>query len=88
MKNALIVDAKILFGKRLRELREQAGLSQESLAELSGLDRTYVSGCERGKRNSTLESIFKLSRALRVAPAQLLEPPTNSAPQDEPQGAP
>lgn len=62
-------DPKIHFGCRLRELRTAKGLSQESLALSAGLDRTYVSGCERGTRNIGLENIYKLAEALGTSPA-------------------
>lgn len=64
---------KSKFGKRLRELRVAAGLSQEALADAAGLDRTYVSKCERGGRNVTLLSIHKFAKALKVEPATLLQ---------------
>lgn len=54
------------FGERLRSLRDAAGLSQERLAHEAGLDRTYVSGIERGIRNPSLQNIGKLARAMRV----------------------
>jgi transcriptional regulator with XRE-family HTH domain len=63
---------KALFGKRLRELRTSKGLSQEGLADLAGLDRTYVSSCERGERNLTIVSVSKLATALGVDPAELV----------------
>jgi transcriptional regulator with XRE-family HTH domain len=62
---------KILFGKRLKSLRQKKGISQESLALSAGLDRTYVSGCERGLRNIGLENIYKLAIALGVSPELL-----------------
>jgi len=65
-------DPKVLFGARLRELRHQLGFSQEELAFRCGLDRTYVSSCERGRRNLTLEAIVKFAAALGVKPSQLL----------------
>ena len=68
---------KQLFGSRLRELRQAAGLSQESLADLAGLDRTYISGCERGRRNASIEALYKLSHALGVPASALLESPAN-----------
>jgi transcriptional regulator with XRE-family HTH domain len=64
---------KILFGKRLKNLRQKKGLSQESLALSAGLDRTYVSGCERGIRNIGLENIYKLAIALGVSPELLFK---------------
>ena len=64
---------KILFGKRLKNLRQKKGLSQESLALSAGLDRTYVSGCERGIRNIGLENIYKLAIALGISPELLFK---------------
>lgn len=61
------------FGLRLRELRLERGVAQEKLAELAGLDRTYVSQVERGRRNATLGTIRKLADALGVPPAELLQ---------------
>lgn len=65
-------DPKTLFGERLRELRLDAGISQEELAHRAGVDRTYVSSCERGRRNLTLEAIVKFAGALGVKPSDLL----------------
>lgn len=59
------------FGANLKSLRASAGISQEHLAELSGLDRTYVSDVERGKRNLGLRNIHTLARALLIEPADL-----------------
>jgi transcriptional regulator with XRE-family HTH domain len=61
------------FGKRIRTLRKERGLSQEDLAELSGLDRTYISGIERGIRNVALRNIEALAQALGVSLADLFE---------------
>ena len=58
---------------RLREIRKQSNLSQEKLAAEAGLDRTYVSGCERGVRNISLANIVKLAAALGVQPSELLD---------------
>lgn len=65
-------DLKSLFGEQLRELRLASGYSQEELAHRAGLDRTYVSSCERGRRNLTLEAIVKFADALSVKPSLLL----------------
>jgi transcriptional regulator with XRE-family HTH domain len=62
----------IRFGKRLREVREVAGVSQEKLAELAGLHRTYVSSIERGKRNVSLVNIERLAVALGVTMGALM----------------
>jgi transcriptional regulator with XRE-family HTH domain len=58
------------FGKRLRELRLTAGLSQEQLAEAAELDRTYISSTERGRRNISLEAISRIASALNISPAE------------------
>src|SRR5690348_14641330 len=61
------------FGLALRELRIARGLSQEALADASGLDRTYPSLLERGVRTPTLLVIDRLARALGVPASELLE---------------
>lgn len=65
-------DVLVRFGNRLREVRQAAGVSQERLAELAGLHRTYVSSVERGLRNISLVNIEKLARALEVSLAELM----------------
>ena len=52
------------FGKNVRNQRESKNLSQEKLADLSGLHRTYISSLERGKRNVSLVNIYRLAKAL------------------------
>lgn len=61
------------FGRRVRELRQAQGLSQEGLAERSGLHRTYISSLERGRRNVGLDNVHTLAKALGVKPSALLE---------------
>lgn len=60
-----------MFGKKLRELRQRRGLTQEGLAEKAHLHRNYVSDVERGRRNISLLNILELARALNVKPAKL-----------------
>ena len=60
-----------IFGKTVRELRQQKGLSQEDLADLCGLHRTYIGGIERGERNVGLMNILYLAKALGVLPGEL-----------------
>ncbi|MEB7887323.1 helix-turn-helix domain-containing protein [Serratia fonticola] len=57
---------KILFGQRVKQLRSQAGLSQEAFADRCGLDRTYISGIERGVRNPTLTVIKVIANGLNI----------------------
>lgn len=66
------LDPKKLFGEKLRELRLKAHLTQEELAHIADVDRTYVSSCERGRRNLTLEAIVKFATALGAKPSDLL----------------
>ena len=58
------MNIKQKLGKRIRKLREEKGFSQEKLAELCGLHRTYVSTVELGKRNISLVNIEKIANAL------------------------
>ena len=62
-----------IFGKVLREQREKKHISQEKLAEYCELDRTYISLLERGLRQPTITTIFKLAKALNMLPSQLIE---------------
>jgi len=65
---------RIVFGRRVRELRLERGFSQEKLAELADLHRNYVGGVERGERNVSLVNIVKLAHGLNVRPTKLIEP--------------
>ena len=65
------MDRRLNFGRCLRRAREDRGYSQEKLAELAGLHRTYVSSVERGKRNVSLENIWRLADALSIGPGVL-----------------
>lgn len=59
------------FGKRVRERREAKDLSQEAFAAAAGLDRTYISGIERGKRNISLRNIEVIAKALGTSISEL-----------------
>lgn len=61
------------IGKRIRNYRNNLGLSQEKLAELSGCHPTYIGQIERGEKNATLESVEKISSALNVPLSKLFE---------------
>lgn len=59
------------FGKRVRELRQAKGLSQEELAFKAGVHRTYLGGIERGERNPSLRNIAAIAKALGVTLSEL-----------------
>ncbi|WP_461466144.1 helix-turn-helix domain-containing protein [Melaminivora sp.] len=61
------------FGKRVQILRVQAGWSQEYLADLAGLHRTYISGIERGVRNPSLLIVERIANSLSISPSELLK---------------
>ena len=69
-------DPQKRFGRCIRSLREQAGLSQEALAAKAGIHRTYMGGVERGERNISLKNIVRLAAALGVHPRELFDEPT------------
>ncbi|WP_153733304.1 helix-turn-helix domain-containing protein [Sporosarcina obsidiansis] len=60
------------FGNVLRKVRLEKSLSQEELAHLCELDRTYISLLERGKRKPTINTIFALATGLNVLPSNLV----------------
>lgn len=66
------MNIKKVFGLTIRRLRTDLGLSQEELAELTGLHRTYIGSVERGERNVSLENIVALSKGLKCKPYILL----------------
>lgn len=61
------------FGLHVKYLRTKLDISQERLASMCELDRTYISGIERGKRNVSLLNIVKLAVALKVSPSELMD---------------
>jgi len=69
VKQTLLVQ----LGANIRSLREQQGLSQEQLALIAELDRTYIGGVERGERNIAVLNLCRIALALKVSPSRLLE---------------
>lgn len=55
------------LGERIKQLRKEANISQEKLAELAGLDRTYINSVENGKRNISIINIEKIAKALEIS---------------------
>ncbi|MEB3882553.1 helix-turn-helix transcriptional regulator [Lyngbya sp. CCY1209] len=65
-------NARKIFAKRLKQIRQMRGLSQEELAEIAGLHRTYVGSVERGERNVSIDNMERLAKALEVDITALL----------------
>ena len=61
------------FGRAVREAREGLGWSQEELSFEAEMDRTYISGIERGVRNPTLSTVLRLAKALGIRPSALMK---------------
>ena len=66
-------DIAKVVGQRIRNYRTANGLSQEKLAELSGCHHTYIGQIERGEKNATIESIWKIAAALKISLSKLFE---------------
>ena len=62
----MAINVQEKFGKRIKEIRKEKGISQEGLGDLADLDRTYIGGIERGERNPSLKNIDKIAKALGV----------------------
>ena len=62
----------IAFGKRVREVRKAKGISQEKLAELANIDRSYMGNIERGEKNVTLKKVYEICDALKVDISELV----------------
>jgi transcriptional regulator with XRE-family HTH domain len=63
----------VQFGARVRAARNRLGISQEELADRARIDRTYLSGIERGRRNVALVNLVRLATALDTDPGALVE---------------
>ena len=61
------------FGRAVRTFRIERGWSQEELAERCDMDRTYISGVERGRRNPTIQAIYRIGGGLGVLPSEILK---------------
>ena len=69
MKKAILVK----FGKKIREVRAERGLSQEALADIANIHRTYIGMVERAEKNITLLNIQKLAKALKIDIKELFD---------------
>ena len=61
------------FGAKVRDRRIELDITQERLAEISGLHRTYIAGIEKGKRNISIKNLEKLAKALEIESSELLK---------------
>ena len=62
----LLMEIKLIFGQKIKTLRLEKGISQEELAHLAEIDRTYISDIEKGDRNVSLIIIQKLAKAFEI----------------------
>jgi transcriptional regulator with XRE-family HTH domain len=69
----VLFSARSIFSQRLRQIRQSQGLSQEELADLAGLHRTYVGSVERCERNISIDNMERLAKALNVDITDLLK---------------
>lgn len=68
------MDMRKLVGRNAARLRTEAGLTQEQLAERSGLTQQYISDLERGKCNPTIVTLYELAQALGASQVELVKP--------------
>jgi transcriptional regulator with XRE-family HTH domain len=61
-----------IAGRNVKVARDASGMSQEDLADAAKIDRTYVSGVERGIRNPSIKVLARIAKALKTSPAALL----------------
>ena len=66
------MDMRKLVGRNVKRVRQEKGLTQEQLAELSGFSPQYISGLEHGQRNPTVVSLYELATALGVSHMELV----------------
>ncbi|CAK1803268.1 Helix-turn-helix transcriptional regulator [Vibrio crassostreae] len=68
-------DLAVKFGANLRSIRKEKGISQDKLALIADIDRSYVGRIERGEVNITLEKVYVLAKALKCNVIELLPTP-------------
>lgn len=71
--NFVLVDIRIKIGIRLKELRNEKGLSQEKFSFICELDRTYIASIEQGRRNVSVANIEKIATALDLSVYQFFK---------------
>ncbi|GAF55073.1 MunI regulatory protein [Psychrobacter sp. JCM 18901] len=71
--NEMMTDERMIaFGRRVREARKSKGISQERLAEMADIDRSYMGNIERGEKNITLKKVYDICDALKVDIKELI----------------
>jgi transcriptional regulator with XRE-family HTH domain len=78
------MDMRRLVGGNTARIRKEQGLTQEALAEKSGLSQQYISGLESGHRNPTIVTLFELANALGVSHVELVQPLRTKLPDKKP----
>jgi len=66
-------DLLVTIGKAIRQVREDRQLSQDQLASKAGLDRSYVSSIENGKRNVSIQNLSKIANSLGVSLTEIVQ---------------
>lgn len=62
----------IKFGEKMQKVRQSKGITQEELASMISMHRTYIGLVERGERNPTIRTLYKIAKALKVPASELL----------------
>jgi len=70
-------NSRSILSNNIKRLRKSKNISQEKLAELTGLHRTYIGGVERKERNISIDNIYKISKALNVPVYKLFKDDEN-----------
>jgi transcriptional regulator with XRE-family HTH domain len=66
-------ESLVILGQKIRNRREELGLSQEKFAEKCEFDRTYISLLERGKRNISFTNLLRIADGLEISAAELIK---------------
>lgn len=74
MNNSKMKPKLIRIGNSIRKIRKAQGISQFELSKRSGLDKSYMNYVEKGKRNFTLQTLYKIAEALETPPEYLINP--------------
>lgn len=72
----MISEQKFLvsFGKRIASIRKERGITQEKLADMVEVHRTYIGFIEQGKRNPSVKNVYKITKALNINLSELFKP--------------